>query len=117
MELKIPQNTSRFEWTMHSIAKMKQYNSSENRVKRVINNPKRKEVGVAPGTIAVMQPNSSKHSYEFWAMYQPAVDHPKGGQHNKRIRIITAWKYPGRSPINGTIPIPLDILEELGDSI
>jgi hypothetical protein len=93
---------------MHSIAKMKQYGLSENRVKRVINNPKRKEVGIAPGTIAVMQPNSSKHSYEFWAMYQIR---------GKRIRIITAWKYPGKSPINGTIPIPLDILEELGDSI
>lgn len=109
MELKIPQNTERFEWTMHSIAKMRQYGLSENRVKRVINNPKRKEVGIAPGTIAVMQPNSSKHSYEFWAMYQLLK--------SKKIRIITAWKYPGKSPINGPIPIPLDILEELEDSI
>jgi len=101
---KQPRNTDRFEWTMHVVSKMKQYSLSENRVKRVINNPKRKEEGIAPNTIAVMQPNSSKHSYEFWAMYQVR---------GSKIRIITAWKYPGKSPIKGPIPIPLDILEEL----
>ncbi|MFH1129361.1 MAG: hypothetical protein V1686_01335 [Patescibacteria group bacterium] len=106
MELKQPKNTDRFEWTMHVASKMRQYGLSENRVKRVINNPKRKEEGIAPNTIAVMQPNSSKHSYEFWAMYQIR---------RQKIRIITAWKYPGKSPIKGPIPIPLDILEELGE--
>jgi hypothetical protein len=90
---------------------MKQYNLSESRVKRVINNPKRKEVGIAPGTIAVMQPNSSKHSYEFWAMYQ--IIKSKIKSQNAKIRIITAWKYPGKSPIKGPIPIPIEILEEL----
>jgi len=113
--LKTPKNTERFEWTMHSISKMKQYNLSENRVKRVINNPKRKEVGIAPGTIAVMQPNSSKHAYEFWAMYQSMADQPRAGKHIKKIRIITAWKYPGKSPTKGPIPIPPEILEELGE--
>jgi len=112
MGLKQPKNTDRFEWTMHVVSKMKQYNLSENRVKRVINNPKRKEVGIAPGTIAVMQPNSSKHSYEFWAMYSRVAGSRSAGQ---KIRIITAWKYPGKSPIKGPIPIPLDILEELGE--
>jgi len=84
---------------------MKYYQLSESRVKRVINNPIRKEIGVAPGTIAVMQPNSSKHSYEIWSMYQNI----KGG----KIKVITAWRYPGKSPIRGPIPIPLEILEEL----
>lgn len=105
MRFNLSKNSSRFQWTLHSIAKMKQYNLSESRVKRVINNPKRKEEGIAPGTIAVMQPNSSKHSYEFWAMYKILQE--------GRIRIITAWKYPGKSPIRGPIPIPLEILEEL----
>jgi len=114
MRFNLPKNTARFYWTIHSISKMRQYGLSESRVKRVINNPRRKEVGIAPGTIAVMQPNSLKHSYEFWAMYQPTVDHPKGGQQQK-LRIITAWKYPGKSPIRGPIPIPPDILEELGE--
>ena len=57
-------------WTKHSKRKMNYYRLSESRVKRVLNNPKRKEMGVAPGTIAVMQPASSKHSSEIWAMYQ-----------------------------------------------
>lgn len=111
MRFNLPKNSSRFQWTLHSIAKMKQYNLSESRVKRVINNPKRKEVGIAPGTIAVMQPNSSKHSYEFWAMYQ--IIKSKIKSQNAKIRIITAWKYPGKSPIKGPIPIPIEILEEL----
>ena len=113
MELKQPKNTDRFEWTMHVVSKMKQYGLSENRVKRVINNPKRKEAGIAPGTIAVMQPNSSKHSYEFWAMYQVKKNSKSEARNSKRIKIITAWKYPGKSPIRGPIPIPRDILEEL----
>lgn len=100
---------------MHSISKMRQYGLSENRVKRVINNPKRKELGIAPHTIAVMQPNSSKHSYEIWAMYQPMADQPRAGQNIRKLKVITAWKYPGRSPVRGPIPIPPEILEELGE--
>ncbi|MBU3922689.1 DUF4258 domain-containing protein [Patescibacteria group bacterium] len=106
--MNFPKNTDRFSWTNHSVRKMKQYQLSENRVKRIINNPKRKEIGIAPGTIAVMQPNSSKHSYEVWAMYIL-----KG----EKRKVITAWKYPGKSPIRGPIPIPLEILEELGEEI
>ena len=113
MKFRIPKNTGRFQWTMHSVSKMRQYGLSENRVKRVINNPRRKELGIAEGTIAVMQPNSSKHTYEIWAMYQ--VINSKFKIQNSKLRIITAWKYPGRSPIRGPIPIPLEILEELGE--
>lgn len=121
MEFKLPKNTDKFSWTNHSVRKMMQYQLSEARVKRVINNPKRKELGIAPGTIAVMQPNSSKHTYEIWAMYQVIKSKPtarsgavSGG---KKITIITAWKYPGKSPLRGNIPIPLEILEELDDII
>jgi len=107
--MNFPKNTEKFFWTNHSIRKMKHYQLSENRVKRVINNYKRKEIGIAPGTIAVMQPNSSKHAYEIWAMYELL----KGG----KTKVITAWKYPGKSPIRGPIPIPVEILEELGKEI
>lgn len=119
MSFKSPKNTDKFSWTNHSVRKMMQYQLSEARVKRVINNPKRKELGIAPGTIAVMQPNSSKHTHEIWVMYQvikSKINPPAGGQ-NSKIRIITAWKYPGKSPIRGSIPIPLEILEELGEII
>jgi hypothetical protein len=123
MNFKIPKNTEKFSWTNHSARKMMQYQLSETRVKRVMNNPKRKELGIAPGTIAVMQPNSSKHSYEVWVMYQVIKSKAKN-QNSKnsldigqKIRIITAWKYPGKSPVQGKIPIPLEILEELGEII
>lgn len=116
MEFRLPKNTDKFSWTNHSARKMIQYQLSEARVKRVINNPKRKELGIAPGTIAVMQPNSSKHSYEIWAMYQ-VVKNSKLKTQNPKFRIITAWKYPGKSPMRGNIPIPVEILEELGEII
>ena len=95
-------------WTKHSKRKMKYYRLSEARIKRVLNNPKRKEMGIAPGTVAVMQPTSSKHSSEIWAMYKNL----KG----VKIKLITAWRYPGKSPIRGPIPIPQEILEELGEN-
>jgi hypothetical protein len=97
-----------FSWTNHSKRKMNYYRLSESRVKRVLNNPKRKEIGIAPGTVAVMQPTNSKHSSEIWAMYQNL----KGG----KTKVITAWRYPGKSPIRGPIPVPLEILEELGEN-
>jgi len=115
MSFKLPKNTDKFYWTNHSVRKMMQYQLSEARIKRVINCPRRKELGIAPGTIAVMQPNSSKHTYEIWAMYQ--VIKSKIKNQKSKFRIITAWKYPGKSPVRGPIPIPLEILEELGEVI
>jgi len=87
-------------WTNHSKRKMKYYRLSESRVKRVINNPKRKEIGIAPGTVAIMQPTNSKHTSEIWVMYQ-------------KNKVITAWRYPGKSPVRGPVPIPEEILQEL----
>src|SRR4030042_4224867 len=98
MKLKTPKNTDRIRWTNHSIEKMRYYGLSEARIKRVINNPKRKEMGIAPGTIAVMQPNSSRHTSEFWVMYQ-IIKNSKFEIRNSKLRIITAWRYPGKSPI------------------
>lgn len=109
-------------WTNHSKRKMDYYRLSENRLKRVLNNAKRKEMGIAPGTVAVMQPASTRvrsstrggpakkgWSSEIWVMYQNLK--------NNKIRIITAWRYPGKSPIRGPIPIPEEILGELGEDI
>ena len=42
-------------WTSHARSKMWFYGLSEARVRRVINSPKRKEEGIAPKTIAMMQ--------------------------------------------------------------
>ncbi len=45
-------------WTHHARAKMNFYRLSEARVRRVLNAPKRTEEGVAPKTVAMMQPAS-----------------------------------------------------------
>lgn len=69
-------------------------------------NPKRSEKGVALDTIAVMQPaGTHNRPYEVWVMYAQKPS-------NKKL-IITAWRYPGVSPVRDEIPIPPDIIEEL----
>ncbi len=96
---------TRYLWTQHVVAKMGYYSLTPDRVRRIIRNPKRVEDGVAENTVAVMQPGTNKKKpSEIWTMYQ------KKGQ--KKI-IISAWRYPGISPIGKRIPIPQDILEEL----
>lgn len=86
---------------------------SESRLRRVLFRPDRKEAGIAPETIAVMQPTGSKkHPTEIWLMYQP-LDDARGKRAGKKIKIITAWRYPGKSPVREPPPIPEDILQDL----
>lgn len=109
MRFRKPQNTDKISWTKHSIEKMQFYGLSENRLKRVLRNPDRKEEGIAPETLAVMQrTGSKKHPTEIWIMYQII---------KSKVKIISAWRYPGISPIGKKIPIPEDILEELSKII
>jgi len=103
---KEPKNTERVSWTRHAKEKMRYYGLSEGRIKRVLSNPKRIEEGIAPNTIAIMQPaGTKKHPTEIWLMYQV--------KKSKIIKIISAWRYPGISPIREPPPIPEDILSEL----
>jgi hypothetical protein len=93
-------------WTRHAKAKMAFYKLSEQRVMRVVHLPKRVEEGVAPKTVAMMQPASVKTtagrptlekkggvvtkkeswSQEIWVMIQDL---------GKQRKIISAWRYPG----------------------
>lgn len=92
-------------WTQHSKMKMRQYSLSKSRVLRVLYNPNRKEKGIVPKTTALMQPVSkTKKKGEVWLMYQ---------DRRKMRIIITAWRYPGVSPIGEVIPIPEDIRQFL----
>lgn len=76
-------------WTKHSKGKMYFYKLSESQIKRILRSPKRAEEGVAPDTIALMQPaGSRKNPYEIWVMVQD--------EKNKR-KIISAWRYPGKT--------------------
>ncbi len=99
-------------WTLHARAKMGFYKLSQARVRRVLHSPKRVEEGVAPKTVAMMQPaaltgqgfraarsfhagtgtgagntrKEEKWTQEIWVMVQDA------GAHRK---VISAWRYPG----------------------
>jgi hypothetical protein len=106
MQIKEPKNTEKYYWTKHVYEKMKQYQLSEQVIKRVIRSPQRVEPGIAPGTAAAMQTRGQKRKTEIWTMY--IKDYKKD-----QIKIITAWRYPGVSPIRKDLPIPDDILEEL----
>ena len=91
-------------WTKHSQYKMRHYSLSPQRVKRIIRHPARTEEAIIPGMIASMQPASGKKYSEIWTIYKPS-------QKSKNIKIITAWKYPGKSPVRN--PIPQEILEKI----
>ncbi len=94
-------------WTQHAKAKLKQYRFSEKRVLRILRHPDRVEEGIAEGTIATMQlTGTKKHPTEAWAMYV-ILKRPKG------MKIISAWRYPGRTPAGERPIIPQDTLEEL----
>jgi hypothetical protein len=109
MRVKFPKDTERMVWTKHSRGKMQQYQLSERRLKRVLRNPSRVEKGIAPHTLAVMQTaGTKKHPTEIWLMYQTLEKRKK-----KKLRIISAWRYPGVSPKGELPPIPKDTLAEL----
>lgn len=113
----------KYEWTMHVRRKMQHYGISESRVKRIIRFPKRTEEGIVPNTIAVMQPASVKTTAgkpawnrEIWVMYKLAKrrvnpKHEIRNQKQKALKIITAWRYPGKSPERD--PIPKEVLTEI----
>jgi len=107
MQFKKPKNTSSLSWTNHVIGKMMHYKISEGLIRRVIRSPHRAEEGIAPNTIAVMQKTGSqKNPKEVWVMYI---------KNNSGKKVITAWRYPGISPVREQIPIPNDILDELSE--
>jgi hypothetical protein len=121
MQFKIPKNTEKYEWTQHAVFKMKQYGLTAQRILRVVKNPRRVEEGIVKNTIAVMQPASLRTkegkrvwSQEIWAMYQ--IKGKRKSEKGKsfgmqKIRLISAWRYPGVSPKRD--PIPEEILREL----
>ncbi len=101
-------------WTNHAKDKMRFYKLSQQRVLRVLHSPKRVEEGVAPDTIAAMQPASiklntkeskkEKWNQEIWVMTEESKSQRK---------IISAWRYPGMTKIGD--PLPKEILEEIAN--
>lgn len=94
------------------VEKMKYYGISPSLVKRIIRNPVRTEESVVPGTIAAMQPKRTKRYQEVWTIYKLIGRANSKSQNPKpKLKIITAWIYPGKSPERD--PIPKEILEEI----
>lgn len=110
MQLKAPKEEKIF-WTQHSKMKLGQYRFSEKRVLRILRKPDRREEGIALGTVASMQiTGTKKNPTEAWVMYV-ILKKPRGK------KIISAWRYPGRT-LEGERPsIPLEALEELGKEL
>ena len=105
MLFRFPKNDKNFSWTSHVKNKMIQYRISEQKIKEILKNQDRREEGIAPKTMAVMKRNDKpKRKEEMWVMFI------KDGS---KIRVISAWRYPGVSPKGKDIPIPEDILKEL----
>ncbi len=62
-------------------------------MKRILRSPKRVEEGIAPDTIAMMQSaGTKKNPYEVWVMVQDS---------NTERKIISAWRYPGKTKERG----------------
>ena len=123
--MKPPKNDSKYTWTSHAWMKMQYYGISEQRIKRIVRFPTRTEEGVAEDTIAAMQPAGAKGQQELWVMYK-IVDGKKTENNSrdkteksianyflpsKKIKIITTWRYPGKSSARD--PIPTEILAEI----
>ncbi len=118
-------------WTKHAKEKMRYYRFSQKRVMRILRKPDRREEGIVLGTIAHMQvAGTKKHPGEVWMMYQivkskaknqkptlikqtKSINDEKPQGASKRIKIISAWRYPGRTPENQRPIIPEDTLENL----
>lgn len=127
-------------FTRHAGFKMRQYRLSEQKVRGVIRNPKRREEGIVKDTVAVMQPISPKRDakgketwkQEIWVMYKIAnngsriansesernempaessIRYSQFGIRNSALRVISAWRYPGVSPKRN--PVPPEILREI----
>jgi hypothetical protein len=118
MRTQVLAKDKKYAWTNHILQKMCFYRLSESRVRRILRNPKRIEEGIAPNTVASMQPSGSKRKTlrqaqgkeEIWVMWQ------KKNENNKKLILISAWRYPGTSPVGKPIKIPEDILEDLRNS-
>jgi hypothetical protein len=114
MKIIIPQK-EKIVWTNHVKDKMRYYRLSERRVLGILRKPGRKEEGIADGTIAAMQPSGTKKNpTEIWMMYQ--VVNSKIKNQNLKLRkmkIISAWRYPGITPVGERPILPDDTVSEL----
>jgi hypothetical protein len=113
MFLDLHKGKEKIVWTNHVKEKMKYYRLSEKRVLNILRRPGRKEKGIAEGTVAAMQATGTKKNpTEVWMMYQSVLRTIKG-QKFKKLKIISAWRYPGITPVGQRPALPEDTASEL----
>jgi hypothetical protein len=113
MLLDLRKEKEKIVWTNHVKDKMRYYRLSEKRVLNILRRPRRKEEGIAEGTVAAMQPTGTKKNpTEVWMMYQAVLRTVKG-QKFKKLKIISAWRYPGITPVGERPILPDDTVSEL----
>ncbi|MFA7319060.1 MAG: hypothetical protein WC022_00450 [Parcubacteria group bacterium] len=128
MDIRAIKNDRFYFWTNHAKYKLLQYGFSPTAIKNVIRRPERTEEGIAPETIAVMRRKDAKKTKrEIWVMYQKVKKEkfpPKADQSmaekdksGGKIKIISAWIYPGVSPTDKEIFVPEDVWEALGECV
>ena len=101
--------SSKYIWTHHARDKMRYYRLTESRITRIIRHPARVEEGILEGAIAVMQVAGGKQYSEIWAMYVVIKSEVKNQR--SKVKVITAWRYPGKSPERD--PVPSEVLKEI----
>ncbi len=93
-------------WTKHAQKKIRYYSLSKRKLKRMLYEFDRKEQGIAPNTIAVMKRVKKTRETEIWLMYEEVEN---------KIKIVSAWRYPGTTEKDESIYIPSDVFEELNN--
>ena len=120
MDISSIKNTRELFWTNHSKMKLLQYGLSPNLVKTVIRRPERTENGIAPKTTVVMKRKDTKKTKrEVWVMMQKQEtrnsEQETKEKNTSRVKIISAWIYPGVSPKGKDIYVPEDVWDVLGE--
>lgn len=95
---------STYIFTSHALSKMRHYRMSESVVRKIIRHPDRVEEGVVEDFIASMKETGSKSYPEAWVMYKPINEVDNHGISRSSLKILTAWKYPGKSKERNIIP-------------
>jgi len=76
--------------------------------------PERIEEGIVDGTLAAMQTAGTKaRPWEIWVMWRERKKAVVDVLNPNQKVIITAWRYPGVSPVREKVPIPSEIVAEL----
>lgn len=118
---------------------MAYYRISPSRVRRIIKSPERIEEGIAPNTVAFMQPVSYKTkngirswNNEYWVMVvtRNTTNDRQQTTNNKglktlngrkplvvgsQLKIISAWRYPGMTKPGASLP--QEILNEVSEAL